>query len=75
MKFNYQTSPPTAETTFSVFVRGNDRSATIPGEISQPVNMTVKLRKESGRWLVYGEPEAPCARAMIPLSFWEKGKG
>ncbi len=57
VKFNYQTSPPTAETTFTVWVRGNDRSGTYPGEISRPVAMNVKLRKESGRWLVFGEPK------------------
>ena len=57
VKFNYQTSPPTAETTFTVWVRGKDRSGMYPGEISQPVAMEVKLRKESGRWLVFGEPK------------------
>ena len=57
VKFNYQTSPPTAETTFTVWVRGKDRSGTFPGEISRPVAMEVKLRKESGRWLVFGEPK------------------
>jgi hypothetical protein len=56
VKFNYQMSPPTAETTFTVWVRGMDRSGTVPGEISRPVAMNVKLRKESGRWLVFGEP-------------------
>ena len=57
VKFNYQTSPPTAETTFTVWVRGKDRSGMVPGEISRPVAMVVKLRKESGRWLVFGEPK------------------
>jgi hypothetical protein len=57
VKFNYRTSPPTADTTFTVWVRGTDRSGTIPGEISQPVRMEVQLRKESGRWLIYGEPK------------------
>ncbi len=56
VKFNYRTSPPTAETTFTVWVRGTDRSHTI-GEIYQPVKMEVQLRKESGRWLVCGEPK------------------
>ena len=56
VKFNSQVSPPTAETTFTVWVRGTDRSHTI-GEIYQPVKMDVKLRKESGRWLVFGEPK------------------
>jgi hypothetical protein len=57
VKFNYQTSPPTAETTFTVWAAGKDRSGTFPGEISRPVAVTVKLRKESGRWLVFGEPK------------------
>ncbi len=57
VKFNHQTSPPTAETTFTVWVRGTDRSGTVPGEISPPVAMEVKLRKESGRWLIFGEPK------------------
>jgi hypothetical protein len=56
-KFNYRTSPPTAETTFTVWVRGTDRSGTVPGEISRPVAMEVKLRKESGRWLIFGVPK------------------
>ena len=57
VKFNYHTSPPTAETTFTVWVRGKDRNGMVPGEQSQPVAMEVKLRKESGRWLVFGEPK------------------
>ena len=57
VKFNYQTSPPTAETTFTVWVRGTDRSGTFPGEIYRPVAMQVKLRKESGHWLVFDEPK------------------
>ena len=57
VKFNYQTSPPTAETTFTVWVRGTDPSGTVPGEISRPVAMKVKLRKESGRWLIFDEPQ------------------
>ena len=57
VKFNYQMSPPTAETTFTVWVRGTDRSGLYPGEISRPVAMNVKLRKESDRWLIYGEPK------------------
>jgi hypothetical protein len=57
VKFNYQTSPATAEATCTVFVRGRDRSGTIDAEISRPVFLEVKLRKESGRWLIYGEPK------------------
>ena len=57
VKFNYRTSPPTAETTFTVWVRGTDRSGMVAGENSRPVAMGVKLRKESGRWLVFGEPK------------------
>jgi hypothetical protein len=57
VKFNYQTSPPTAATTFTVWVRGTDRNGMYPGEISEPVAMEVDLRKESGRWLIYGEPK------------------
>jgi hypothetical protein len=56
VKFNYQTSPPTADTTFTVWVVGKDHSGTLAGEISRPVAMTVQLRKESGRWLICGEP-------------------
>lgn len=57
VKLNYRTSPPTAETTFTAWVRGTDRSGTLPGEISRPVAMEVTLRKESGRWLIFGEPK------------------
>jgi len=56
VKFNYQTSPPTAVATFTVWVRGSDRSGTYPGEVYRPVAMNVELRKEDGRWLVFGEP-------------------
>ncbi|MGA2256168.1 MAG: hypothetical protein ABSG53_16085 [Thermoguttaceae bacterium] len=56
VKFNYRTSPPTATTTFTVWVRGADRGGIYPGEVSRPVVMEVELRKESGRWLVFGEP-------------------
>ena len=66
VKFNYQTSPPTAETTFSVWVRGKDRGG-MYGEISRPVAMEVKLRKESGRWLIYGEPKHDVREAGSPL--------
>ncbi len=69
VKFNYQTSPPTAETTFSVWVRGNDRGGTLPGELSHPVAMNVKLRresKESGRWLVFGEPKYDVRESITP---------
>ncbi len=57
LKFNYQTSPPTAETTFTVWVRGSYRGGMVSGDSSGPVAMEVKLRKEAGRWLVYGEPK------------------
>ncbi len=58
VKFNDRTSPPTADATFMVYVtvrvRGPD--STEIGEITKPVNMKIKLRKHSGRWLVYGQP-------------------
>jgi hypothetical protein len=57
VKFNYRTSPPTAETTFTVSTRGTARGEMFVGEQSAPVDMEVTLRKESGRWLVYGEPK------------------
>jgi hypothetical protein len=57
VKFNRRTSPPTADTTFTVWVRGTDRSGMYPGEISRPVAMEVQLRKESDRWLIFGEPK------------------
>lgn len=57
VKFNHHTSPPTAETTFTIFVRGKDRSGTFPGDISHPVAMVVKLRKELGHWLVFDNPQ------------------
>ncbi len=57
VKFNYQTSPPTAETTFTVWVRGKDRSGMYPARCPSAVPMVVKLRKESGRWLIFGEPK------------------
>ena len=71
VKFNYQTSPPTAETTFTVWARGRFRSGMVPDELSQPVAMHVNLRKESGRWLVFGEPkhdvrEFPAPAAPVP---------
>jgi hypothetical protein len=56
VKFNYRTSPPTADTSFTVWVSGRDKSGFYPGDVHQPVAMTVKLRRESGRWLIYGEP-------------------
>src|SRR5271157_4784041 len=56
VKFNYRTSPPTAATTFTVWVCGTDRSGTV-GEVSRPVAMEVDFRKESGRWLIFGEPK------------------
>ena len=56
VKFNYQMSPPAAETTFTVWVRGTERGGIYPGEVSRPVPMSVKLRKESGRWLIFDEP-------------------
>jgi hypothetical protein len=55
VKFNYQMSPPTAETTFKVLVRGADRSGLVPERYAL-VSIAVKLRKESGRWLVFGDP-------------------
>jgi len=57
VKFNYRTSPPTATTTFMVWVRGIGRRDADLGEISRPVAMQVELRKESGCWLVFGEPK------------------
>jgi len=59
VQFNLHTSPPTAETKFTVFVRGRARHGEYSdmGEIAQPVNMEVKLRKESGRWLIYDAPK------------------
>ena len=57
VKFNYRTSPPTAETTFTILVRGKARGNTDLGEIFKPVAMNVKFRKESDRWLVFGEPK------------------
>jgi hypothetical protein len=57
VKFNSQVSPPVAATTFTVWVRGKDRSGGYPGEGSRPVAMVVELRKESGRWLIFGEPK------------------
>ena len=59
LKFNYRTSPATAEAKFMVFVRGKARGAEYAdlGEIAEPRNLEVKLRKQSGRWLIYGEPK------------------
>ncbi len=59
VKFNYRTSPPTAETTFMVYVRGKARGgeAADLGEIAEPRKLEVQLRKQSGRWLVYGDPK------------------
>jgi hypothetical protein len=57
VKFNYHTSPPTAEATLMVWAVGKDRSGLLPGEKTQPHRLTVPLRKESGRWLIFGEPK------------------
>jgi hypothetical protein len=57
VKLNYHTSPPTADSTFTAWVRGRDRHDVYPGEISRPVAMEVKLRKEAGRWLIFGTPK------------------
>ena len=57
VKFNYRTSPPTAQTTFTVWVRGNYRGEAYSWETPHPVAMEVALRKESGRWLIFGEPK------------------
>ena len=59
VNFNAHANPPTAETKFMVFVRGRARGGDYSdvGEISRTVNMKVKLRKQSGRWLVYDAPE------------------
>jgi hypothetical protein len=56
VKFNYRTTPPTAETTLTVWARVKIHADPLAGEYSRPVAMTVQLRKESGRWLIYGEP-------------------
>ena len=57
--FNNQTSPPTAEANFVVIVRGKARGREYldVGEITRPVKLEIRLRKSSGRWLVYGEPK------------------
>jgi hypothetical protein len=58
VKFNYHASPPTANTTFSVIVRGRFRKGSDDqGEINYPVSMEVQLRRESGRWLIYDLPK------------------
>lgn len=59
VKFNYRASPPTAETTFMVFVRGKARGSEYAdlGEIAEPRRLDVQLRKQFGRWLIYGEPK------------------
>jgi hypothetical protein len=59
VKFNLHTSPPTAETEFMAMVRGTARGgeAADLGEIDRPVQMKVKLRKQSGHWLIFGLPE------------------
>jgi hypothetical protein len=55
VELNYRTSPYTAEAKFTAFLRGSLRHGEIDGELSRPYPVEVKLRKESGRWLVYGE--------------------
>jgi uncharacterized protein YchJ len=65
VKFNSRTSPPTATATFTVWVRGTDRSGTM-GEVSRFVAMTVEFRKESGRWLVCGEPKHDVREVSLP---------
>jgi hypothetical protein len=57
--FNYRTSPPTAEADFVVVVRGKAHGSDYAdvGEITRPVRLKIQLRKQSGRWLIYGEPK------------------
>ncbi len=57
--FNYQTSPPTAQAKFTVTVRGKARGGDYlgAGEITQFVRIEIELRKQSGRWLVCGNPK------------------
>jgi ketosteroid isomerase-like protein len=47
------TSPPTAKATFNVIATGKDRRGEF-GELTRPLRMTVRLRRESGRWLITG---------------------
>jgi hypothetical protein len=56
--FNYRTSPPTADANFVVVVRGKAKGSDYGdvGEITRPVKLEIKLRRSSGRWLIYGEP-------------------
>jgi hypothetical protein len=51
--FNYRTSPFTAEARFTAFVSGRTRGGEIDFAGSRPYRVTVRLRRESGRWLVY----------------------
>jgi hypothetical protein len=57
--FNHQTSPPTATAEFTVVVNGKLRAGDFAdvGETTRPVRIRVDLQKQSGRWLIYGEPK------------------
>jgi hypothetical protein len=55
VKFNYQMS--TAEADIQVFARGRLRSGEFSEEITRPVRIHCTLRRESGRWLIFGKPE------------------
>jgi hypothetical protein len=57
LQFNYRTSPPTVKADIQTFARGRLRSHEISGEVVRPVRIQCMLRKENGRWLVYGLPE------------------
>ncbi len=48
---NRLTSPPTAKAKFKAWVTGRDRLGEIPYR-SEPIAVTVTLRKEKGHWLV-----------------------
>ncbi len=56
---NYRASPPTAEAEFTVVVHGRLRAGEMRdlGDVTRPVRIKVELRKQSGRWLIYGDPK------------------
>jgi hypothetical protein len=59
VKINYNTSPPTAVAEFTVVVHGKLHLGEMAdiGDVTRPVRIKVQLRKQSGRWLIYGDPK------------------
>jgi hypothetical protein len=58
------TSPPTAKATFNVIATGKDRRGMFDQQSLRPFPMIVRLRWESGRWLITGHEIVEDPRRM-----------